>query len=361
MNQEGDQEVLAKILSPPVSPVDPPDDDDWVAAERALGVSLPPDFKAFVTRYGSGLIDDLLVVFNPAAKLASMRLVPASASHLEGVREIRGFAPDEVMFSIHPEPGGLLPWGTTDNGDVGYWVTSPSDDPALWSIAVGEVQGPGWFTHPGPLTRFLAEVLDRSIRVSFLPTDFPSGQPVFHPFAMPPQQERLVRLLPPPPRPADAPEPDLRSRLEAQIGRSLPSDYWWFLETYGSGSIGGDLAVFTPSSGVEGRQFAVQQERVGAHLRLVNERRPGEVPFPIWPERGGLLAWGGTDSGVMCMWLTSHDDADRWPIVLRDAHRSEWFTHRGPMSWFLGDLLDGAEEVSFLPGGTMRRQFEPTS
>jgi SMI1-KNR4 cell-wall len=361
MNTAGDQEALAQVLPPPVIPVDPPDDNDWVTAERALGLSLPPDFKAFVTRYGSGLIDDFLVVFNPAATLASMRLVPASALYLEGIRQIRGFAPDEVIFPIHPEPGGLLPWGTTGNGDVGYWVTSPSGDPALWSIAVGEARGPEWFTHPGPLTRFLADALDHSIRVSVFPTGWPSEKPIFHPLALPPQQERLVRLLPPPPQPVDVPEPDQRSRLESEIGRSLPSDYWWFLETYGSGSIGGDLAVFTPSSGVEGRQFAAQQERIGGHLRLVNEHRPGEVPFPIWPEPGGLLAWGGTDSGVMCLWLTSHDDADQWPIVIRDAHRSEWFTHRGPMSWFLSDVLDGSEQVSFLPGGAARRRFEPST
>jgi hypothetical protein len=239
-------------------------------------------------------------------------------------------------------------------------VTSPSDEPAQWSIAVSEARGPGWFTHPGPLTNGLADILERRVGVSVFPTDFPSEHPVFHPLALPPQLERLVRLLPPPTQPEHVPAREI-SRLEAEIGRSLPSDYRWFLETYGSGSIGGDLAVFTPSSVVEARRFTPQQERIGDWLRLVKERRPGEVPFPIWPEPGGLLAWGGTDSGVMCLWLTSNDDADQWPIVLRDAHRSEWFTHRGPMSWFLGDLFDGSVEVSFLTGGDARRRFEPLS
>jgi hypothetical protein len=247
MKPAGYLEVLAQILSPPVSPVDPPDEDAWISAEKALGLSLPPDFKAYVTRYGSGRIDDFLVVFNPAARLASMRLVPAIATYLDLVREIRGFAPDEVIFPIHPESSGLLPWGTTGNGNVGYWVTSPSDDPALWSIAVSEARGPGWFTHPGPLTKFLADALDRKIRVSVFPTDWPSETPVFHVLALPPQQERLVRLLPPPAQPEHVPGPRERPRLEAEIGRRLPSDYWWFLETYGSGSIGGDLAVFAPS------------------------------------------------------------------------------------------------------------------
>jgi hypothetical protein len=350
---------LARVLPPPAVAVDQPGEEDWAAAELAVGLTLPPDFKRFVTRYGSGSIDDFLVVFNPAAARQAMRFGPATEAYLAGLREIRGFAPDEVPFPIHPEPGGLLPWGTTDNGDVGYFVTSPADDPAQWSIAVGEVRGPEWFTHPGPVTSFLADVLDRSIQVSVFPTGFPSERPAFHPFALPPQQERLVRLLPPPAEPVEAPRADQRSRLEAEIGRRLPSDYWWFLDTYGTGSIGGDLVVFTPSSDLERWNSTVQQQRIGDHIRLVHQHRPGSIPFPIHPEPGGLLAWGGTDSGVKCLWLTSDDDPDLWPIVIRDKDRSEWFTHGGPMAWFLSDLMDGAEHISFLPGEAARRRFEP--
>ena len=139
----------------------------------------------------------------------------------------------------------------------------------------------------------------------------------------------------------------------------MPSDYWWFLETYGTGSIGGDLVVFTPSSELERWNAAAQQQRIGDHLRLVHEHRPGSIPFPIHPEPGGLLAWGGTHAGVKCLWLTSGDDPDLWPIVIRDADRSEWFTHRGPIAWFLADIMDGAEHISFLPGEAARRRFEP--
>jgi hypothetical protein len=188
MDQERDLEALSEILPPPETPVEPPGSDDWVAAEMALDVTLPPDFKAFVTRYGSGVIDDFLIVFNPAAKQASMPLVPATAFYLDLIRKVRGFAPDYVNVPIHPEPGGVLPWGTTGNGDVGYWVTSPYDDPALWSIAVFEGRGPEWFTHPGPLTKFLTDTLDRSIRVSVFPGDFLSEQPVFHALALPPER-----------------------------------------------------------------------------------------------------------------------------------------------------------------------------
>lgn len=359
MSPDHAAEILFRILPPPDAPIDQPGGGDWAAAELALGTALPPDFKDLVTRYGSGSIDSFLILLNPRSSRPAVRFGPAGESFLGGLREIRESLPDEVPFPIHPEPGGLLPWGTTDNGDIGYWVTSPQDDPGRWSIAVGEARGPGWFTHPGPLSRFLAGVLDRSIRVALFPDAWPSEHPRFHPFTLSPQRERLLRLLPPPAEPSEPPTNPERSQLEERLGLALPSDYWWFLETFGSGVIGGDLAVFSPSAGSTQWHIEAQHRRIDEFLRSVNQWRPGEVPFPIHPEHGGLLAWGGTESGVMGFWLTTHDDPDLWPVVLRDANRSEWFTHRGSLAWFLADLMDGSIDISFLPGEAARRRFDP--
>ena len=227
-----------------------------------------------------------------------MRLVPAIAMYLETVREIRAFAPEEVPYPIHPEAGGLLPWGTTGNGNVGYWVTSPSDDPAQWSIAVSEARGPGWFTHPGPLTNGLARHPRTTGRGFRVPDGFSERTPRLPSrWPCPSNWNASSASCHHPPSPSTCPSGEI-SRLEAEIGRSLPSDYRWFLETYGSGL---DPAATLPSSrlprSVEARRFTPQQERIGDWLRLVNERRPGEVPFPIWPEPGGLQPAGCTDLG----------------------------------------------------------------
>ncbi len=74
-----------------------------------------------------------------------------------------------------------LPWGVTANGDWGYWITDPPADPDAWGIAVSVDRGPDWFRHPGPLTRFLVDILDGSTKVPFFPDDFPSDRPTFVP------------------------------------------------------------------------------------------------------------------------------------------------------------------------------------
>jgi hypothetical protein len=352
MNQEADLEALVRILDLPDRVADRPGADDWLAAEGAVGRPLPPDFKAFLHRYGSGRIDGFLHVLNPVASREPVRLVPAMERLLGGLRALRSDAPEEVPYSLHPESGGLLPWAVSDNGDVFFWSTEATD-PAAWSIVVSAAGGPGWATHPGPMVRFLAELLTRAYRVPFLPSTWPSARPSFEPSVLPLQWERLRRLLPPPDRPVAVAGLDDRDRIEASLEVRLPADYWWFQASYGAGTLGGDLRVFAPA------ELAERHGRFADVLALVGERRPGEVPFPVRPGPGGLLAWGGTDAGVMGFWLTAGPDPDVWPIVARDATRSEWFTHRGPLAWFLADLMDGAVTVSFLPGGVAGRQFEP--
>jgi hypothetical protein len=96
-------------------------------------------------------------------------------------RDLRAGGIVEIPYPSYPEPGGLLPWGVTANGDWGYWITEPSGDPDAWPIAISVDRGPEWFRHPGPLTRFLVEVLEGSVRVPFFPDDFPSDDPAFIP------------------------------------------------------------------------------------------------------------------------------------------------------------------------------------
>ena len=89
MNQEADLEGLARILNPPDRVADQPGADDWLVAEGAVGRPLPPDYKAFLDRYGSGRLDGFLHVLNPVASREPVRLVPAMERLLGGFRALR--------------------------------------------------------------------------------------------------------------------------------------------------------------------------------------------------------------------------------------------------------------------------------
>jgi HEAT repeat protein len=160
----GEFEALVRLMPPPNEPRDPGDADRWPQIELRLGRRLPSDYKAFVATYGSGRIGEFLNVANPFSDNPHMRDLPDEM--LKAYREIRTF--EHIPFPIHPEPGGLIPWGDTDNGDVLFWVADPPDDPDRWSIAVGEVRGPGWFRHPGPFVRFLRDWMTGAAVIPFM-------------------------------------------------------------------------------------------------------------------------------------------------------------------------------------------------
>ena len=164
MEEAGELEALVRLMPPPAEPRATGDPDRWPQIELRLGRRLPSDYKAFVATYGSGRIGDFLNVANPFSDNPHVRDLPESM--LQTYREIRTF--EHIPFPIHPEPGGLIPWGDTDNGDVLFWVADPPDDPDRWSIAVSEVRGPGWYRHPGPFVRFLRDWTTGAAVIPFL-------------------------------------------------------------------------------------------------------------------------------------------------------------------------------------------------
>lgn len=77
---------------------------------------------------------------------------------------------------------------------------------------------------------------------------------------------------------------------------------------------------------------------------------------------GGLLQWGGTDSGDMFFWFTESDDPNQWPVIA--FHRYDCTFHRygGGMAEFLIEVVTRAYEhwrplIGERPGGARWSMF----
>ena len=150
-------ERMPAILSPPRHPRAAGSPSAWRDAEKQLGTSLPTDYKGFVRRYGSGYIDDFLWVFSPFEDHANVNLLRQLDEQREVHRLLRdALGDDEMPFGFSPDPGGLLPWGRTDDGDALYWVTRPPD-PDRWPVLLE--RDVGWQEFEVPMTRFLEDLL----------------------------------------------------------------------------------------------------------------------------------------------------------------------------------------------------------
>lgn len=169
-------ERLTALLPPPAARHDVA--PDWTAIEARLGTPLPPDYRAFVDRYGAGRIAGFLWIFVPDAPAETIDLVVQSQAQAEVLDDLKASG-ETIEEQAFPAPGGLLPAGMSDNGDVIHWRTVGAPD--AWTIVVQEARGPVFVAHDTDLTGFLAGVLDRSIRCPAFPDDFPPDRLDFEP------------------------------------------------------------------------------------------------------------------------------------------------------------------------------------
>lgn len=166
-------EQLMRIMPAPKTAI--ATSGDWEAVASKLGTNLPSDYVAFITRYGTGRVSGFLWVYNPFEENVHLNLLSRYRIILDGDREIRESFPDDVPEPLFPEPGGLLPWAGTDNGDQLYWCTKGAPD--SWSVVVWESRGPEYESYSVSMTGFLCAWLRGEIQVPVFPPE--DWEPLF--------------------------------------------------------------------------------------------------------------------------------------------------------------------------------------
>jgi hypothetical protein len=159
---------LLTILKPPATPREPGTAAGWGDVGRRLGEVLPGDYMKFIELYGTGTIAEWLSVLNPFASHHYENLFGGGFEFLAALREIKGQFPEEVPFPLFYEPGGLLPWGSSTDGDIFCWSTRGLS--GLWTVTViGRHTGNEQF--PVPMTQFLFEALTGKVSPRCFPPD----------------------------------------------------------------------------------------------------------------------------------------------------------------------------------------------
>lgn len=158
---------LTSVMPPPDHPIDPGDPSLWPAVEAQLGTPLPEDYKLYINTYGVGSIADFIWIIDPFTDNRSINLDNIQAV-LKGERILREKQPRAGSpYPIYPEPGGILPWGHTENGDQLFWKTGR--DPSAWPIVVNETRSPYYHGYFCSLTLFLSKILTGDLRVETFP------------------------------------------------------------------------------------------------------------------------------------------------------------------------------------------------
>jgi len=171
-------DVLHNILPLPEAPYEIGSDEAWVEVQRALEVALPSDYKQYIRTYGTGQVGGFLWPHNPFTESPYLNLITQTPKILGALRTIKGVWGDLMpSYPFFPEPGGLLPWGHTDNGDVLYWQTAGNAD--QWTIVVNEARGPKFEHFQQTMMSFLAKILSQQVVSEIFPDDFPDKNNIF--------------------------------------------------------------------------------------------------------------------------------------------------------------------------------------
>jgi hypothetical protein len=159
--------------------------------------------------------------------------------------------------------------------------------------------------------------------------------------------DELRLALPPPRRPFDT-EGDWHA-IEAAIKLRLPTDYKAFLASYGTGMVNNCLEVINPLRvRTDVRKWWTNWAEC---YHSISEFR--QVPYPVFPEPGGLLPFGTFGDVDILNWRTAGEPED-WPFVYYDRDQGffeikgllavefvlEVVTQRSPLLIRLGSTLD---------------------
>lgn len=155
---------LAGVAGPYGPPI------DWPSVQRAIGSVLPCDYKALVDLAGSIYVGQFLGTFTPGSPNPNVDLLVQMGARLSALQEMKRVGgSQECPYPLWFEPGGLLPWGATDNGDTLFWLTRGHPD--QWTVVVGEGRGPLFDEFPLCASDFLVEFLEGRLASDILPDD----------------------------------------------------------------------------------------------------------------------------------------------------------------------------------------------
>ena len=150
--------------------------------------------------------------------------------------------------------------------------------------------------------------------------------------------DALLRLVPPPPKPTEVASLKKWRDIERKLGTKLPSDYREFVFAYGTGLFAGFYRVYNPFAASEYIALLPQVQTVCEMERDFKEREPDLVPYPIYPDPGGLLPWGNDENGNYYFWLTE-GEPDEWAVAQNGVRGKGYSTHPCSMTEFLTRVL----------------------
>ena len=134
--------ALRVLVPPPAKPWR--GDGTWRELVEELGTALPEDYFSLMRVYGAGVLGGHLRFFTPM-RTGERGFRAQVEQQLAWYGEVHSALPEQYPHPPWPEPGGLLPFADSVNGDLFCWLTEGRRED--WPVVVvprQQDQGPPW-------------------------------------------------------------------------------------------------------------------------------------------------------------------------------------------------------------------------
>lgn len=144
-----------------------------------------------------------------------------------------------------------------------------------------------------------------------------------------------------------SPESPVWPTTEYRLGLVLPGDFKELLSLFGEHLWGGFLAVLSPGATRDHLHLVRAGLEILGATHEARRSRPRDVPFALYPEKGGLFPWGRTQNGDTLFWSTE-GTPETWPTVVVEARGARCERLSMSMSQVLLHFLQGTVASTLL-------------
>lgn len=162
-------------------------------------------------------------------------------------------------------------------------------------------------------------------------------------------------ILPRPKEPYEAGKHELWEAAQSVMGLEFPQEYRDYIDSYGTGVIGGQLLIYNPfSTHPCVNLYSVALRKLAVLRGLKKNYGDEKCPFLVHPKKGGLFPVGEFKPGHTLYWLPT-PDSNNWKLILNKRYTSVYETFEFSLARFIRLMFEGKLTSEILAGMVMEK------
>jgi hypothetical protein len=148
--------------------------------------------------------------------------------------------------------------------------------------------------------------------------------------------------------------------VQRSLGLPVPQDFKELVRRFPPGEFQGSITLSVPEDHGGGIELIGGLEVVLEDMRQWRQDEPERFPYPIYPEKDGLVPWASGSHGETFFWLADSAGPDRWEVVACEFSEMLWERFPVSATQFIRDFVAGSlNSTVFTSANTGRPSFVP--